>query len=383
MAVARAAPLRQKLCSVSFAPIRAATSTATRAWYSSAATRGSRRFIPDYARVYYRNDGALITTQANLDFLRDFNISHDNGEIPSTPWNAANRTLFGALGVSVNFSPKHVISPYHLSFLDPRGHPLAAKFRERYAQMARNQPLWVITTCKGGPKAVVRHTATRKVRAAVYLALEAKRYTMHGKGEHGDIEGTLWMHISDSLKTVAYRQKEEFGEHVVSLMEIMLKRSLLQEKLKPEDVKLVKKRRRGNLSMSQLNEATKDPDFRASDVPLRRPKARKRAANDSARNSPWLGRGKQRTEEEWRNRRSGGEEERPNRDSSSMGQLNEATQDPDLRTSDVPLRRPTARKRAANDSARNSPSLDRGKQRTEEERRNRRSGGEEEWPTRN
>jgi hypothetical protein len=296
---------------VPFSPIRAATSTATRAWYS-AAQRSSRRFIPDDCKTYYRNDGSLITTQANLDFLRDYNISHDNGEVDNTRWTAANRALFSRLGVKVNFSPKHVISPYHLSFLDPRGHPLAAKYRERYAQMARRQPLWIITTAKGGPKAVVRITAARKVRAAVYMALEAKRYSKFGKGEHGDIEGTLWVHINDPLKTVACREKEEFGEQVVYMMEDLLKRSLLQEKLEPEDVKLMKKRRRGNMSMAQLNEATRDPDFRTSDVPLRRPRARRRADNDpdapgyqKRRVSPWLGRGKQRTDEEWRDRKSG------------------------------------------------------------------------------
>lgn len=259
--------------------------------------------IPEACKVFFRSDGTLTTTQANLDFLRENNITHDNAEAYHTPWRPIDRSIFSKFGVMVNFTPRHVIHPYHLAFLDPRGHPLAAQHRERYAHKAWTQPTWVITTSSAKAKAVVRITAQRRLRAAVYMTLRDKGYDMYGKGEYKEIEGTLWVHVVDPLKAASNPDKEAFGKAVVYLMESAQKRSMLREKIDDKDMKFMKKRQRGNMSQERLEREAQDPDFRPSDVRLRQPLPKRRAENpgswwyinnqDKPQPQPWQGRGKQ------------------------------------------------------------------------------------------
>ncbi|KAF4124583.1 hypothetical protein GMORB2_5249 [Geosmithia morbida] len=239
MAVAaRAPPLVSRLWGAAAGGIPAATSarrllsTSARLEAAGGGGGGPRRLIPEECKPYYHPNGQLQTTQANVDFLQRHNITHDNAVAHASPHhrNSPHRGLFNRLGVAVNFTGAHLISPYDLHFLDPRGHAMASKQRQRYGDMSRHQPLWLITTCTGGARAVVRHTIQQRLRAALYLALQARGYDRFGRGSttaanaaaraKRPIVGTLWIHVRDPIRAVSSEvSKEAFGRAVVDLLE--------------------------------------------------------------------------------------------------------------------------------------------------------------------
>ena len=287
------------------------------AFFSSTANRRAgppsiRRMVPEGCKPFFRSDGTLTTTQTNLNFLREYDITHDNGEVSRTPPHGAGKApyaQFAKFGVMVNFTPKHVISPYHVAFLDPRGHPLAPQHRERYANKALTQPIWFITTSTSSAKAVVRITAQRRIRAAVYMALQTKGYDKFGKGQHGDIKGTVWMHVVDPLRAVSNPDKEAFGRSVVEVMEAVQKRKTGRGKVDQKDVQFSEDRRRGNAPQSHAGRQTRDTNLRGSS---------QRHLGSETRNSDTRG--------------------------SSQSQLGRKTQNSNFRGPDVAWRNPRPRK---------------------------------------
>lgn len=200
-------------------PLRACFST------SSCLCSTRSRLIPEECKSFISPDGRLRTTQANADLLREYNITHDSAMALGAKGRTQKSDAFRRLGVIVNLTPEHLISPYDLYFLDPRGHPLASMHRERYAHKALTQPLWLITTCSGGAKAVVRHTAQGRLRAALFLALEARGYDRYGQGKGKAIHGTLWLHVVDPITAVNARIVETFGDVIMSTLEDSQRRS--------------------------------------------------------------------------------------------------------------------------------------------------------------
>lgn len=227
MQVARV-PLRRRLgltllplypSSATSSPICVTSSAHSTASFTSSSALQARRLIPTNCSPFYFRDGKLNTTKDNALFLAEHDISHDNGE--STQLNAAKgiKSLSVKFGIEVRFSPRHIISPYHLDFLDPRGHPMAPSMRERYAIKAQTQPLWVIMTASSATKAVVRLTAQRRLRASLYKALEAKGYDRYGKGKNGDVTGTLDVFVRDPMRAVSVQEDGTFGRCIVRELE--------------------------------------------------------------------------------------------------------------------------------------------------------------------
>jgi hypothetical protein len=165
-------------------------------------TKKIKSFIPLEVHTFIRQPGnQLRTTRENVDFLRKYDIDHDNGKSVTMNSSAAlRRELKGHFQLA--WSPRHIIKYFDLKYLTPRGHPLAPLFRDRCKKAATEQPLWLHVTSRGGPPAVVRHTASRRFKAAILKGLEEMGYTPNGQavGGNREIRGTLWISIFDPVK---------------------------------------------------------------------------------------------------------------------------------------------------------------------------------------
>jgi hypothetical protein len=180
-----------------------------------------RTLIPDNCAHFLQPSGQLYTTAENVDFLKRYDLGYDTAKMAFLPHYAETRTLFKELGVWMLFSRQHVLSTRDLRYLDPRGHPLAYANLARLAHEAQTQPLWIMTTCVQGPKAVVRISAQRALRSNIWQALEAQGYDKYGRssGRKPDLRGTLWINIREALETVTH-SKGRFGELIVRQLEM-------------------------------------------------------------------------------------------------------------------------------------------------------------------
>lgn len=181
-----------------------------------------RTLIPDNCAHFLQPNGQLFTTRENADFLRRYDLGHDTAKMTFLPHYAESRALYKELGVWMLFSHQHVIPTRDLRYFDPRGHPLAHANMARLAHQAQTQPLWLMTTCVQGPKAVVRLSAQRGLRSRIWQALEAQGYDKYGRStsrSKPDLRGTLWIHIREALETVTH-SKDKFGELIVRQLEL-------------------------------------------------------------------------------------------------------------------------------------------------------------------
>ncbi|OAA60159.1 hypothetical protein ISF_06169 [Cordyceps fumosorosea ARSEF 2679] len=176
----------------------------------------ARILSPDVAKFIRSRDGHLTTTPETARFLRAHpTIDHDHGTMARleaaahTPADAAAaiRRLSQQYGVRLAWSPRHVIHPHRLRFLDPRGHPLAAR-------------VWAFATATGGVSAVVWQLTKRELLRAVFRRLAARGYDEHGGRADGggEIRGTLWL----TLWRPQHARRlpvDEFGEVVADVLD--------------------------------------------------------------------------------------------------------------------------------------------------------------------
>jgi hypothetical protein len=108
---------------------------------------------------------------------------------------------FADFALRLATSPRHVVSYYHLIYLNVSEHPLADKILHGYTERMAAEPLWcyVQSSVADGSKAVVRTAAARMVRAALFRALNAAGYDSCGRGldgTKGEISGTIRIVVS-------------------------------------------------------------------------------------------------------------------------------------------------------------------------------------------
>lgn len=164
------------------------------------------------------SDGSLVTTQQNIDFLREYDIEHDNGVAIYLASPELNRVSSG-FNIKFAFTPKHVLNPHHIQYFHPGGHPYAAKVHADYALRKRNEPLWLWIVLKAAGSSVVRTILHRRLKSAVFRALEKKGYGRAGNGKDGlePINGTLILTLHDIILAVN-QPEEQLGQAVANVL---------------------------------------------------------------------------------------------------------------------------------------------------------------------
>ncbi|PMB64293.1 hypothetical protein BM221_009679 [Beauveria bassiana] len=180
----------------------------------------SRVLSADVAKFMNPRNGHLTTTPAFVRFFRENpTVEHDHGVMARFDASAQVRRLDKAYGARLAWSPRHVLHPHRLRFLDPHGHPLAPKIRSDHAKKTREQALWAFATSVGGVSAVVWQLTKRELLRAVFCSLAARGYDKHGRKEDGtELHGTLWLTVWRP-QHARRASAEAFGEVVADTLD--------------------------------------------------------------------------------------------------------------------------------------------------------------------
>lgn len=169
-------------------------------------------------KAFFRPDGTLFTSQANVDFFLENDIDHDNSAAfhLNEPETAA---LLKTFRIQAAYSPQHIIHPQHVQYFHPEGHPLASKVRVDYARRVKDEPLWIWISMAASAGGIVRSLMQRRLKSSVFTALERMGYGRAGKGPDGveSINGTLFITMYDPLVT-ANLPVEEFGNGIAKAL---------------------------------------------------------------------------------------------------------------------------------------------------------------------
>lgn len=207
-----------------------------------ATSRGSSSPSKDYmrririasSRDWYSPDGAVSTTSENQAFFRSHNIAIDNGKAYRLREPNESGRLLGKHGIRANFHPHHLVHPYQIEFLDPRGHPLAEQKRKEHLEKHETQPLWsIITAMSPKDKAIVRTRAQRRLRASLWAGLERAGYNKYGAGDGKMIYGTACFAVVEPLRYMNMQSGEDIGDAMVKLLEVETRRLERQNESMP------------------------------------------------------------------------------------------------------------------------------------------------------
>ncbi|PHH84656.1 hypothetical protein CDD83_1592 [Cordyceps sp. RAO-2017] len=182
----------------------------------------ARRYLPDNASTFFKGgSGLLVTTPENRQFLLQHGIEPDNGKMKQFRAGSDSRGIASKYGVSLAFSPQHVLHPYDLRFFDPKGHPLAHKARVDYARKVRDHPLWIMTTTISTASPVVKNLTKRRLVAGLHRALEDLGYDLApGLGRSREIRGTFWISMFNPAQASA-NPPEEFGKAIAAALDAL------------------------------------------------------------------------------------------------------------------------------------------------------------------
>lgn len=178
------------------------------------------RYVPECATKFLGHKGPLRTSNDNIDmFRRHPNFDFDTGKMKRIV-SPDIRRFSAEYGVSLSFSPRHVLHPHDLCYLDPRGHARMPIVREKYERQLRDDALWVMFTGGAVEKAVVRTMTQRRMKSALYTALAARGYDASGKStKRGrEIRGTIWVYVQFPAKA-AGNCPERFGNFMATLLD--------------------------------------------------------------------------------------------------------------------------------------------------------------------
>ncbi|OAQ68574.1 hypothetical protein VFPPC_04798 [Pochonia chlamydosporia 170] len=178
--------------------------------------RSVKRFIPEEAKRFVGADGKLQTTQQNLDFLVEHGLEVDNGRMIRISAGSELSRAATNYSVTVAYSPRHIIHPFDLRYFDPRGHPMAAMVRVKYAQKTQEEPLWIMVTAAGGSPAVVRSVTQRRFTRCLHDAFRELRSEPGPKRQVARrMQGTLWITFHNPIKA-ARHSPERFGRVIAN-----------------------------------------------------------------------------------------------------------------------------------------------------------------------
>ncbi|KAM4064890.1 hypothetical protein HRG_004756 [Hirsutella rhossiliensis] len=181
---------------------------------------GVQRYVAEDARKFVKTSGTLLTTRENVRFLLENDIEPDNARMRPFTSQPEMRKISAEYRAKIAFSSRHVLHPFDMKYFDPKGHPLAAMTRSRYARRKLDEPLWIMfTTRAAGASAVVRGLTQRRLAGALHGALEELGYTLApGLGARKEIRGTLWISLLDPIATAA-KPAQRFGKEVAAALD--------------------------------------------------------------------------------------------------------------------------------------------------------------------
>ncbi|XWW94258.1 hypothetical protein V2A60_002201 [Cordyceps javanica] len=179
-----------------------------------------RMLSVDVAKFVRNRDGHLTTTPENARFFREHpTVDHDHGTMIRLDATDAVRRLAQAYGVRLAWSPRHVIHPHRLRYLDPHGHPLAPKLRSDCARKTREKALWAFATSTAGVSAVVWQLTKRELLRSVFRSLATRGYDEHGrKADRTELHGTLWLTVWEP-QHARRLSVDNFGEVVADTLD--------------------------------------------------------------------------------------------------------------------------------------------------------------------
>lgn len=176
-----------------------------------------QRYVPEEARNFVLPNGKLLTTQENIDFFKHHpTLDFDSSKLMRLADPDLKRSTH-RYNTTISYSPLHIIHPHDLKYLDPRGHPRITRLQDLYERKLREEALWIITTAASPASAIVRSLTQRKLKAAVYQALEARGYKSGYRADR-EIRGTVWLFVHDPIVAAAH-SPDDFGEALASFLD--------------------------------------------------------------------------------------------------------------------------------------------------------------------
>ncbi|KAH7176487.1 hypothetical protein EDB81DRAFT_772779 [Dactylonectria macrodidyma] len=155
-------------------------------------------YVPQVAQAFFRN-GKLQTTPDVWEFLQDTGIEYDNSKSNNLPLAPEHKHIAQTFACRIKYSKFHILHPYHLIFLQPRGHPAMEGLKVRYRIKLKEQPLWIHFTAANGDTGLIRSIGQRRLLREFWLALEE----LGGRGPETMVSGTLILTMFDAKKAAS------------------------------------------------------------------------------------------------------------------------------------------------------------------------------------
>ncbi|KAF7545062.1 hypothetical protein G7046_g9648 [Stylonectria norvegica] len=176
-----------------------------------AGKKGPPLYIPVAASRFLSRNGKLNTTPENWAFLNETKIDFDHSKMVTLSMGEDHTRMVTDFALRVYFSPRNIMHPHHVAYLDPRQHPLGEAIRTKYRRKVAEQPLWLIMAAANSSPGLVRSIGQRRLTAAFWSAMGDLGYKSHPAPGEPSIRGTLYVLIHNSEKA-ANHPAHRFGE---------------------------------------------------------------------------------------------------------------------------------------------------------------------------
>lgn len=174
--------------------------------------------VPSAAKKFASHNGRLKTTPENWAFLQENHIEYDNSIARKIDMGVENTRIINDFTTRAFWSPRHILHPHHLQYLDPRDHPLGEAYRAKYRRKVREEPLWVIMMDQNDDVGLTRSMAKRRLTAAFWTSLKELGYERFPEPGAPQIRGTLLVKIANA-KAAANFPASRFGEAAAAAVE--------------------------------------------------------------------------------------------------------------------------------------------------------------------
>ncbi|KAF4975969.1 hypothetical protein FZEAL_7321 [Fusarium zealandicum] len=169
-------------------------------------------YVPLNAQKFCTSKSGLQTTPDVWAFLNETGIEYNNSKAPMLDLGNEHRRIMENFSCSVQYSPKYILHPYQLQYLDPRRHPLTDAIIAKYQRKLAEEPLWVYVINRGGNAGIVKTITQRRITQSVWSALEERGYPRSG------VRGTVIISLVNMQKAANF-PAHMLGEAVAQAVE--------------------------------------------------------------------------------------------------------------------------------------------------------------------
>ncbi|KAH7158035.1 hypothetical protein B0J13DRAFT_543388 [Dactylonectria estremocensis] len=155
-------------------------------------------YVPQVCQKFIRN-GRLQTTPDVWEFLQETGIEYDNSKSHILPIAPEHRHINQTFACKVKYSKLHIMHPYHLTFLQPRGHPFMESLKVKYRTRQKTRPLWLNFINHNADTGLVRSLGQRRLRREFWVALEE----LGGCDPEMKLSGTIMVSMYDAKKAAS------------------------------------------------------------------------------------------------------------------------------------------------------------------------------------